>query len=84
MPIRDNTAGAMMVGALAIICCAVPLLIAVTGTTALAAWLSKSVYVLIPAAVIAVGLGVVWFRHRTTSAQDCCRPETFNKASQHE
>lgn len=84
MKTADTTVGALLVGALAVICCAGPLLIVAIGTTALAAWLSKSVYVLIPAAVIAVGIGAVWFRRRNVSAQDCCRPEVFNKASKHE
>lgn len=69
------------VGALAVICCATPLLITAIGTAALAAWLSKSVYVLIPAAVIAAGIGAVWFRRRNVG---CFRPESFNEASQHE
>lgn len=84
MRTADTTVGALLVGALAVICCATPLLIAAIGTTALAAWLSKSVYVLIPAAVIVAGFGVLWFRRRTISAQDCCRPETFNTATRHE
>lgn len=83
MRTADTTVGALLVGALAVICCATPLLIAAIGTTALAAWLSKSVYVLIPAVIVA-GLGVLWFRRRTISAQDWCRLETFNKAFQHE
>lgn len=36
------TATATLVGILAVICCAGPLLIAAIGTTALAAWLSNS------------------------------------------
>jgi len=81
----DTTIGALLVGALAVICCAGPLLVAAMGATALAAWLSKSVYVLIPAALIAVGITVVvWFRRRSVSAQNCCRPETSNRTSRHE
>lgn len=76
------TATATLVGILAVICCAGPLLIATIGATALAAWFSYSGYVLIAAALIAVGGGVLWFRHR--SAQDCCRPEALNKASKYE
>lgn len=78
------TAAAMLVGILAVICCAGPLLIAAIGTTALAAWLANSGYVLIAAALIAVGGGVLWLRHRRVSPQDCCRPEALNKASKHE
>lgn len=78
------TIGAMLVGVLAVICCAGPPLIAAIGMTALAAGLSYSGYVLIAAALIAVGGGVLWFRHHRVSAQECCRPEAFNKASKHE
>ena len=78
------TAAAMLVGILAVICCAGPLLIAAIGTTALAAWLANSGYVLIAAALIAVGGGVLWLWHRRVSAQDCCRLEALNKASKHE
>jgi Na+/melibiose symporter-like transporter len=78
------TATATLVGILAVICCAGPLLIAAIGTTALAAWLSNSGYVLIAAALIAVGGGVLWLRRRRVSAQDCYWPEALNKASKHE
>lgn len=78
------TVGAMLVGVFAVICCAGPLFIAAMGTTALAAWLSNSGYVLIAVALIAVGGGVLWFWHHRITAQDCCRPETLNKASKHE
>jgi len=79
-----RAAAAISVGILAVICCAGPLLIAAIGTTALAAWLANSWYVLIAVALIAVGGGVLWLRHRRVSAQDCCRPEALNKASKHE
>ena len=75
---------AMLVGVLAVICCAGPLFIAAIGATALAAWLSNSLYALIAAALIAIGGGVLWWRHRRVGAQDCCRPEALNKASKHE
>jgi len=47
----------MLVGVLAVICCAGPLVVAAIAMTALAAWLSYSGYVLIAAATIAVTLG---------------------------
>jgi len=78
------TAAAMLVGIFAVICCAGPLLIAAIGTTALAAWLSNSGYVLIATALIAGFGGILWLRHRRVSAQDCCQPEALNKASKHE
>lgn len=84
MRTTDTTVGALLVGAFAVICCAGPLLITAIGTAALAAWLSESLYVLIPAALIAVGIGAIWFRRRTISAQDCCQPDTSNKAFHHE
>lgn len=75
MRTADGTVGALLVGALAVICCATPLLIAAIGATALAAWLAKSAYVVIPAAIIAAGLAVIWFQRRRVGAQDCCQPE---------
>lgn len=82
MRTADGTAGALLIGALAVVCCAGPLLITAIGTTALAAWLAKSMYVVIPAAIIAAGISVVWFQRRRIGAQDCCQPE--KKASNHE
>lgn len=78
----DATVGALLVGALAVICCAGPLIVAAIGTTALAAWLSKSAYLLVPAAIIAAGTGVAWVQRRRVRAEDCCPPE--RKASHHE
>lgn len=79
-----TAATATLVGALAVACCAGPLLIAAIGTTALASWLANSGYLLIAAALIAVGGGVLWLWHRRVIAQDCCRREALNKASKHE
>jgi hypothetical protein len=68
MRAADTTVGALLVCALAVICCAGPLLVGAISTTALAAWLSKSVYVTIPAAIIAAGIAVFWFQRRPISA----------------
>ncbi len=84
MRTADGTVGALLVGALAIICCAGPLLITAIGTTALAAWLSKSVYVLVPTAIIAAGIGAVWLKRRRVSAQDCCKPDIREGYLNHE
>jgi hypothetical protein len=78
------TAAAMLVGVVAVVCCTGLPLIAAMGTTALAGWLSHSGYVAIAAALIAAGVGALWLQHRRLSAQECCRPEVFNKASKHE
>jgi mercuric ion transport protein len=77
------TVGALLVGTLAVLCCAAPALIAGVNMTAFAAWLSYSGYVLIPAALIAIAIGgVLLFRHRGIGAQACCKPA--KKASNHE
>jgi hypothetical protein len=58
------TVGALLVGALAVLCCAAPAILAGVSVTALAAWLSYSGYVLLAATLIAaVVVGVLWFRH---------------------
>jgi hypothetical protein len=82
MRAANATVGALLVGALAVICCAGPLLIAAIGTTALAAWFSNSLYVAIPAAIIAAGIGVFWFQGRRDGAQNCGDPQ--KKTSNHE
>ncbi|MBX6329113.1 MAG: hypothetical protein IRY89_11110 [Pseudolabrys sp.] len=82
MRTADGTVGALLVGALAVICCAAPLLITAIGATALAAWLAKSAYVVIPVAIIAAGIAVIWFQRHHADAQDCCHPR--KKASSHE
>jgi hypothetical protein len=69
------TIGALLLGAVAVICCAGPLLVAAIGTTALAAWFSYSGYALIAAVLIAATGGLLWFRHRRSNAPDCSRPE---------
>jgi hypothetical protein len=75
---------AMLIGIFVVICCTGPLLIAAVGTTALAAWLSYSGYVLTAAVLIAVGGGVLWLRHRRRQTQDRYRSEALNKAPKHE
>ena len=62
MRTADGTLGALLVGAIAVICCAGPLLVAAIGTAALAAWFSKPLYVLIPVVIIAAGIGAVWLQ----------------------
>jgi hypothetical protein len=55
----------MLVGILAVICCAGLPLVAAIGTTALAAWLSYSGYVLIPALILCIALaGFGFYRFR--------------------
>jgi type IV secretory pathway VirB3-like protein len=78
-----TTIGAVLVGALAVVCCATPAIIAGISVTALAAWLSYSGYVLIAAVLIAGAVGcVLWLRRRGINAQACCGPA--KKASNHE
>ncbi len=82
---RDGSATvAIIAGAFAAICCAGPLLIAAIGTAALTGWLTNSVYVLIPAALIGLGLGGHWYYRRRMTAQDCGRPIAVDKAPNHE
>lgn len=82
---RDGAApAAIIVAALAMICCAAPLLIAAVGTAALMGWLADSVYVLIPAAIIGLGLAGLWYYRRSLTPQDCCHPISINKAPNHE
>ena len=76
------TPGAFRAGAFTVVCWARPLLIAAVGSAAL--WLANSVYVLIPATVIGVGLGGLWYYRRRMTAQGCGRPIAINKASNHE
>lgn len=82
MRTADGTVGALLVGALAIVCCAAPLLITAIGASALTAWFAKSAYVVIPAGIIAAGIAAIWFQHRHVGAQDHCQPE--KKALPHE
>lgn len=83
---RDGTATpiTILAGAFAVICCAVPLLIAAIGTAALIGWLMNSAYVLIPASLVGLGLWGLWFYRRRTTSQDCCNPTAVNKAPNHE
>lgn len=75
---------AVIASAFAVICCAGPLLIAAIGAAALTGWLTNSAYVLIPAVLIALGLGALWYYRRRTSVQDCCQTIGNNKALQNE
>lgn len=62
------TAGA--VGAiLMVLCCAAPVLIGTVGIAGLTAWLSESVYVLIPALLIGLGLAGLMLYRRRAGAQ---------------
>ncbi|GEM_PF-1946055 len=80
----EVTIGAFLVGVLAVVCCAGPPLVAAIGTTVLAAWLSKSAYVLVPAAVIAAGIGAVRLYHRGFAARDCHPPKISRRPAAHE
>jgi hypothetical protein len=75
MRTTDSAVGTLLVGALAVICCAGPLLITAISATALAAWLTKSMYVVIPAAIIALGIAIVWFQRRRSGPQEPGRNE---------
>lgn len=80
----EATMGALLVGALAMICCAGPPLVAAVGTTALAVWVSKSAFVLVAAALVAAGVGAACLYRRRLDAQDCCPPKMSRRASDHE
>jgi mercuric ion transport protein len=82
MRIADGTVGTLFVGALAVICCAAPLLITAIGATALATWRSESAFTVIPAAIIVAGIAVISFQRRHVGVHDCCQSE--KKASNHE
>jgi hypothetical protein len=82
MKVADTKVGALLVGALFVICCAGPLVIAAISSTALAAWFSNSLYVAIPATIIAAGIAVFWFWGRHIDAENCRQHE--KKASNHE
>ncbi len=83
---RDSTANPNIIiaGALAVICCAAPLLIATIGLATLTGWLTNSAYVLIPTGLIILGLWGLWFYRRRTTSQDCCNPTAVNGAQNHE
>lgn len=70
-----STVGVLFVGALAVLCCAAPAIIAGVSVTALAASLSYSGYVLIAAALVAAAVGGIWWFRRHTNAQACCEPK---------
>ncbi len=52
MRTADRTVGALLVGTLAVMITAI-------GATALAPWLVKSAYVIIPVAIIAAGIAII-------------------------
>lgn len=79
-----TTAMAIAVGALAVICCAGPQLLAAIGAVGLTVWLAKSASVLVPAALIVFGLGGFWYYRRRMTAQACRDPVAVNKAPNHE
>lgn len=82
---RDGAApAAIVVATLAMICCAAPLLIAAVGTAALTGWLTDSVYVLVPTAIVALAVAGLWYYRRRLTSQDCCHPTSINKAPNHE
>lgn len=65
---RSHITAGIIGGLLAAICCGALLLLLALGTAGVAAWFSKSLYVLIPALLIGFGLGALWlYRHRTAS-----------------
>ncbi len=63
-----STGDLVVAGTLAVICCAGPLLIAAIGTAALTGWLTNSAYILVPALLIGLGLGTLWFYRRRVAA----------------
>jgi mercuric ion transport protein len=81
---RTTVLGIIGAALAVLLCCGGPLLFAAISAAGLTAWLSNSVYVLIAAALIAVGSAVLCLRHRRIDAQDCCTADALNKASKHE
>ncbi|MBI1869315.1 MAG: mercury resistance system transport protein MerF [Methylocystis sp.] len=79
---RDRTlVGAGAIGAaLAVVCCATPLLAIVLGSlggVGLAAWLARADYVVIPALLVCLGLvGLVFYRRRNDAT---CLPPARRK-----
>jgi hypothetical protein len=80
---KDGTATpiAIIAGAFAVICCAGPLLIASLGAAALTGWITNSMVVLIPAALIGLGLSGLWFYRRRSAAQACCDPTSTKQGT---
>ena len=60
----------LLVGVVAVFCCAGPLIMAAIGVTALVAWLSESAYVLIAGGVIALMCAILWLRYRRVHTSD--------------
>ncbi len=75
----SNVKYGIIVGTLAVLCCAAPFLIVALGTAALTGWLTNSVYVLIPAALIGFGLVTLWFYRRRAAVQACCDRDSPKK-----
>jgi mercuric ion transport protein len=67
--------------ALLVLCCAAPLLIGAVGVAALTAWLTKSVYILIPALLVGLGLAGFALYRRRAAAQICCDPVARKQGS---
>ena len=80
----NSTLGVIGAAIVALVCCGAPLLIVAVGAASVTAWMSQSVYVLVPTAIIIVGIGIVWFVHHRRKAQDGGQPEAFKKVSKHE
>ena len=76
---RSNVKYGIVAVTLVALCCAAPLLIVALGTAALTGWLTNSMYVLIPAALIGLGVGGLWFYRRRAAAQACCDPASPKK-----
>ena len=77
---RTLIATGVVGAALAMICCATPLLAVVFGAAGLTAWLSKTDYIVIPALLICLALvGIGLYRRRMTT--QACRDPGSSKRS---
>jgi hypothetical protein len=66
---------------LLVLCCAAPLLVGPVGVAALTAWLTKSVYILIPAVFVGLGLAGFALYRRRAAAQTHCDPVARKQGS---
>jgi mercuric ion transport protein len=70
--IATGVVGALLVA----ICCAAPLLVVALGSASLTAWLANANYVLVPAVLVLLALGVLLLYRRRTGRKIMADPNT--------